>query len=53
MLISHFVYEQNLRHLRAILARTSDEEERKRIVALIDEEDAKWAGETHARAIPH
>jgi hypothetical protein len=50
MPINRFVYEQNLRHLRAKLAHKSDEEECRRIVALIEEEDAKWADETRYRS---
>jgi hypothetical protein len=51
MPINRFVYEQNLRHLRAMLARSSDEEECRRIVALIEEEDAKWANEIRSRGV--
>jgi hypothetical protein len=51
MPMNRFVHEQNLRHLRATLARTSDEEECRRIVALIEEEDAKWAAEAHFRNV--
>jgi hypothetical protein len=51
MPINRFVYEQNLRHLRAMLARTTDEVECQRIVALIEEEDAKWAAETRSRGV--
>jgi hypothetical protein len=32
-----FVRDENLRHLRAVLARTTDEVECRRIVALIEE----------------
>jgi hypothetical protein len=52
MPMDRFVHEQNLRHLRATLSRTSDEEECRRIVALIEEEDAKWTAEAHYRN-PH
>jgi hypothetical protein len=38
-----FVREQNLRHLRALLARTTDKTECRRIVDLIEEEEAKIA----------
>jgi hypothetical protein len=42
--MNRFVHEQNLRHLREVLARTTDEAECRRIVKLIEcaeEEDAK------------
>jgi hypothetical protein len=38
-----FVREQNLRHLRAVLARTTDEAECRRIIHLIEEEATKKA----------
>ena len=44
MPMNRFVHEQNLRHLRTTLARTTDEAECRRIVALIEEEEAKNAG---------
>lgn len=37
--VNRFVYEQNLRHLREVLARTADEAERRRIVSLIEREE--------------
>jgi hypothetical protein len=44
MPINRFVHEANLRHLRAVLARTTDEAECQRIVSLIEEEKAKGFG---------
>ena len=41
MPLNRFVHEQNLRHLREILTRTSDDAECQRIVRLIEEEEAK------------
>ena len=43
MPMQSFVREQNLRHLRAVLARTTDETECRRIVHLIEEEEVKKA----------
>ena len=43
MTMNHFVHEQNLKHLRNVLARTSDEAECQRIVRLIEEEETKGA----------
>ncbi len=37
--MNRFVHDQNLRHLRQVLARTTDETERRRIVELIERED--------------
>lgn len=34
-----FVHEQNLRHLREVLARTTDEAECRRIAELIEQEE--------------
>jgi hypothetical protein len=39
----HFVHSENLKHLRKLLARTTDEAESQRIVKLIEEEEAKQA----------
>jgi hypothetical protein len=49
--MKRFVHEQNLKQLRATLARTSDEAECRRIVALIEEEEVKWAVEKRYRNI--
>jgi hypothetical protein len=49
MPMNRFVHEQNLRHLRAMLARANDEVECRRIVALIEEEEEKWAAEIRYR----
>lgn len=43
MTMKRFVHEQNIIHLRALLARTADEAECRRIVGLIEEEEAKDA----------
>jgi hypothetical protein len=45
MPVTRFVHEQNLKHLRALLARTSDQAECRRIVGLIEEEEANNAGQ--------
>ena len=37
--VNRFVHEQNLRHLREVLARTADEAECQRIVKLIEREE--------------
>jgi hypothetical protein len=42
--INRFEHEQNLTHLRSMLARATNEEGRRRIVALIEEEEAKQVG---------
>lgn len=47
MSMNRFVHEQNLKRLRALLTRTSDEAECQRIVRLIEEEEAKGAGGDH------
>jgi predicted secreted protein len=52
MPINRFVHEQNLKYLRALLARTIDEAERRRIVGLIEEEEAKNAGRSPLRENP-
>jgi hypothetical protein len=46
-LMNRFVHEQNLKHLREVLTRTTDEGECRRIVQLIEEEeeDARKPGE--------
>jgi hypothetical protein len=40
-LMDRFIQQENLKHLGALLARTTDEAERQRIVRLIEEEEAK------------
>lgn len=37
--MNRFVYEQNLKHLREVLARTTDEAESRRIAKLIEREE--------------
>ena len=39
MTMNRFVHEQNMRHIRALLARTTDEADRQRIIGLIEEEE--------------
>ncbi len=39
----HFVHKENLKHLRELLRRTTDEAECQRIMKLIEEEEAKKA----------
>jgi hypothetical protein len=41
--MDRFVREQNLRHLREVLARTIDEAECRRIVKLIEREEERTA----------
>ena len=41
--MDRFVHEQNLRHLREVLARTADEAECRRIVELIEREEQEDA----------
>lgn len=41
MTMNRFVHEQNMRHLRALLARTTDEADRQRIIGLIEEEEQR------------
>lgn len=41
--MDRFIQHENLKHLRALLARTTDEAERQRIVRLIEEEEGKDA----------
>ena len=48
--MNRFVYEQNLRHLREVLARTTDESERRRIAELIEREEETSAD---ARRLDH
>ena len=50
MTMNRFVHEQNLSHLRALLARTTDEAECQRIVGLIEEEEANNARRDPPRA---
>lgn len=38
--MDRFVHDQNMKHLREVLARTTDKAERRRIVKLIEEEEA-------------
>jgi hypothetical protein len=38
---ARFIQRENLKHLRALLARTSDETECQRIVRMIEAEEAK------------
>jgi hypothetical protein len=44
--MNRFVHEQNIKHLREVLARTTDEAKRRLIVELIEaeEEDARQPG---------
>jgi len=42
--MNRFVHEENLKHLRAVLARTTDEAVCRRIVAEIEKEEAKGLG---------
>jgi len=37
----NFIYRENIKHYRDLLARTSDEAERQRIMRLLAEEEAK------------
>ena len=37
--MDRFVHDQNRKHLREVLARTTDKAERRRIVKLIEEEE--------------
>ncbi|MGA8971353.1 MAG: hypothetical protein WB499_19235 [Pseudolabrys sp.] len=46
MTMNRFVHEQNIRHLRALLARTTDEADRQRIIGLIEEEEQRPRPET-------
>jgi hypothetical protein len=41
MAVRQFVHRENVKHLRGLLERTSDEVERRRIRALLAEEEAK------------
>ena len=49
MPMNRFVRDENLRHLRAVLARTIDEVECRRIVALIEEIEEVGAKEITAK----
>jgi hypothetical protein len=40
--MDRFVHEQNLRHLREVLERTTDEADCRRIVELIEREEEDW-----------
>ena len=50
--MNRFVHEQNLRHLREVLARTDDEAECRRILKLIEreEEEKTKKPDDHLRA---
>jgi hypothetical protein len=39
--LDRFIYDENLKHLRNLLMRTTDDAECMRIVSLIEEEEAK------------
>ena len=41
--MNRFVHEQNLKHLREVLTRTTDEGECRRIMELIEEEEEEEA----------
>ena len=42
-----FIHEENLRHLRELLARTPSETQCKRIVDLIEEEELNYRASVH------
>ena len=50
--MNRFVHEQNIKHLREVLARTTDKAKRRLIVELIEaqEEDARQPGVNRLRA---
>jgi hypothetical protein len=50
--MNRFIHEQNIKHLREVLARTTDEAKRRLIVELIEaeEEDTRQPGGNRRRA---
>jgi hypothetical protein len=52
MTMKRFVHDENIKHLRQLLARTADDAECMRIVRLIEEQEANKAGGDPSRENP-